>query len=957
MHTNMRNFSAFIIAAAAALGLSACCRTVTSTQYGVTVRAADGTRVSVEAVSDGIFHVRAVPEGARFSSKESLITVPLEYSVDFSVEETDGTVKVVTPSASACIDKQTGSVKYLSADGDVLSEEDSRTFAPIEADGVSAWTVRQTFFSPEDEAFYGLGQHQADEWNYKGRSEDLYQYNTKISVPFIVSSKGYGILWDSYSFCRWGDPRDYVHLGEVFKLYDKDGVEGALTGTYVPMSFNFPGHVIPEPKTLVRRETAINQEFLVTPDCAVVEGAPEGFNFNGSSVTFEGEIEPSESGKFCFYLYYAGYTKVFLDGEEVVPEIWRTAWNPNAHKFSADLKAGERVPLRIEWLPDGGTSYCGLRVRSPQDPAAEAQMSWWGEMQDQIDYYFIKGDDIDGVISGYRTLTGKAQIMPKWAMGYWQSRERYTTQKELVSTLREFRERHIPVDNIVQDWQYWDDDQWGSHEFNAERYPDPKAMVDSVHAMGGRFMISVWPKFYTNTEHFKEFDDKGWIYQTAVRDSVEDWLGYQQSFYDAYSEGARKLFWQQMYDHLYPLKVDAWWMDASEPNIHDCTDMDYRKALSGPTALGPVTQYFNAYALMNAEAIYDGQRSVDNDTRVFLLTRNGFAGLQRYSTASWSGDIGTRWEDMKAQISAGLNYSLSGIPFWGQDIGGFSVENRYANAQRIFDRTGIENEDLKEWRELQTRWHQWGVFCPLYRAHGQFPLREPWNIAPEGHPAYESIVETDRFRYRLMPYIYTLDSRVWFDDYTIMRALVMDFTDDPVARNVSDEFMFGDAFLVCPVYQYGARSREVYLPEGGWYDYNDDLKYFEGGRSITAPAPFEYSPVYVRAGSIVPTGMPVEYTAQEQSGNIRINVYAGADADFSLYEDDGLTYAYEQGGYSNIPMTWDDKSRTLTIGDRTGGFDGMQETHHFLVCLCTPDGAAHDPQPVLYDGKSVTIQF
>ena len=954
------------IAAAAVTVLAAvCCSSVKETQNGVIVKADDGTKVKVEVVNESIIHTSVVPKGAKFSTKESLSVIPQDMSDDvaagvaiFSVPDDGGeSVIVQTSKVTAVIEKSSGRVSYYDVTGHLKAAENAREFSPVEirepetgtgkkTEVTKAWTVRQIFDSPADEAFYGLGQHQADDWNYKGKNEELYQYNTKISIPFIVSSKNYGILWDSYSFCRWGDPRDYAQLNEVFKLYDKDGVEGALTGTYIPAWGD----------ALVRREPAINQEYLITPDCAKVKNAPD-FRFAGSSVTFEGEIEPEETGTFNFLLYYAGYTKVFIDDEEVVPEIWRTAWNPNSHKFAADLEAGKKAKIRIEWKPDGDVSYCGLRALSPVDEQTQGQMSWWGEMQDQIDYYYIDGENIDGVISGYRTLTGKAQIMPEWAMGYWQSRERYSNQNELVATLKEFRERHIPVDNIVQDWQYWDDDAWGSHEFNKERYPDPKGMVDSVHAMGGRFMISVWPKFYTETEHFKEFDEKGWMYQTAVKDSVEDWLGYQQSFYDAYSEGARKLFWQQMYDHLYPLGIDAWWMDASEPNIHDCTDMDYRKALCGPTALGPSTQYFNAYALMNAEAIYDGQRSMDNDTRVFLLTRNGFSGLQRYSTASWSGDIGTRWEDMKTQISAGLNFSLSGIPFWTQDIGGFSVENRYANAQRLFDSTGIENEDLKEWRELQTRWHQWGIFCPLYRAHGQFPYREPWNIAPKGHPAYESIVSQDILRYRLMPYIYTLNSRVWFDDYTIMRALVMDFTDDATAREVSDEFMFGDAFLVCPVYEYKARSREVYLPEGGWYEFNGSQSYVEGGRTITAEAPFDYIPVYVREGSIIPMGPAIEYTAQEQNGNLRIYVYAGRDGQFTLYEDDGLTYGYENGEYANIPLKWDDSNSTLTIGKRSGSFEGMKELRHLLIFLNTPDGKQHEPQICSYNGTETTIQF
>ncbi|MBR4001698.1 MAG: DUF5110 domain-containing protein [Bacteroidales bacterium] len=945
-----------ILLIAACLAAASCTSNIKKSARGVTVKAGDGSTVKVEVVTDKIIRVTAVPAGAKFSAKESLMVVPQKHKARFSLEKQEDCARIGTQSLMVTVSLSDGRVAYFEPDGSPISSELQREFSPYEADGVSAWTVHQTFSSPEDEAFYGLGQHQAGEWNYKGKNEELYQYNTKISVPFVVSSKNYGILWDSYSFLRWGDPREYEHLNQVFTLYDKDGVEGALTGTYTPAPRRRPGAQAQPVEPLVRREEAINQEYLVTPECRVVRNAPN-FNFNGSHVVFEGEIEPRESGTFRFLLYYAGYTKVYVDEQLVVPEIWRTAWNPNSYKFAVDLEQGRRVPVRVEWAPDGGTSYCGLRVLSPVEDSVQGLMSWWGEMQDQIDYYFIKGDNIDQVISGYRTLTGKAQIMPRWAMGFWQSRERYSNQFELVSTLREFRRRGIPVDNIVQDWQYWDDDQWGSHEFNKDRYPRPAAMVDSVHAMGGRFMISVWPKFYTNTEHFKEFDQNGWMYQVPVKDNVIDWLGHPQSFYDAYAPGARKLFWDQMYDHLYPIGVDAWWMDASEPNIHDCTDMDYRKAMSGPTALGPSAQYFNAYSLMNAQAIYEGQRGVDPDTRVFLLTRNGFAGLQRYSTASWSGDIGTRWEDMKTQITAGLNYSLSGIPFWGQDIGGFSVENRYSSAQRIFDRTGQENEDLREWRELQARWHQWGVFCPLYRSHGQFPYREPWNIAPEGHPAYESIVAQDRLRYRLMPYIYTLDSRVWFDDYTIMRGLVMDFTDDPVARNTNDEFMFGDAFLVCPVCEYQARSREVYLPAGGWYDFSTGA-YIQGGARITASAPYDHIPVYVRAGSIVPMGPEIEYTAQQQDGSLDIFIYGGKDGSFTLYEDDGLTYAYEKGAYATVPMTWDDASRTFTLGARQGSYDGMFKERTVRVTLTTPDGTDKDYNAVIqYDGQEVSVKL
>ncbi len=900
-------------------------------------------KTRIEAYSDNILRVTSVPEGAKFTDGKSLMALQPEKKVKIEVKRTDSTTIVKAPKITAIVNNSDGSVCFTRPDGTVLTSEHSRTFTPISVDGTDAYTVSQSFDSPDDEAFFGLGQHQADEWNYKGRNEELYQYNTKISIPFIVSSRKYGLLWDSNSFCRWGDSRDYEQIGDVFTLFDKNGEEGALTGTYKAADGSI----------LERRETSLAQEFLETPDCEKVRNAPD-FKFNGANVTFEGNIEPHESGLFHFYIYYAGYTKIFIDGKQVMPEIWRTAWNPNGRKFEINLKKGEKVPLRIEWKPDGDVSYCGLRVLSPVPEEIQNRMNWWGEMQKQIDYYVIAGDDIDGVISGYRTITGKAQIMPKWAMGYWQSRERYSSQKVILETLKEMRERNIPVDNMVQDWQYWEDDQWGSHEFDRARYPDPKGMIDTLHSMGARFMVSVWPKFYANTENFKELDEHGWIYRKAIVDSVEDWLGYQQSFYDAYSEGARKLFWKQMKEHLFTLGVDAWWMDASEPNVHDCTDMDYRKALCGPTALGSSTEYFNAYALMNAKAIYEGQRSVAPNQRVFLLTRNGFPGLQRYSTSSWSGDIGTRWEDMKAQISAGLNYSISGIPFWTQDIGGFSVENRFMAAQQFYDRTGVENEDLKEWREMQTRWHEWGVFNPLYRAHGQWPLREPQNLAPESHPAYQAIVNVDRMRYSLIPYIYTMNARVHFDDYTIMRPLVMDFTDDAKALNISDEFMFGDALLICPVYEYGARSREVYLPAGQWYEWHSG-KPVNGGCTISADAPYERIPVYVRAGQIIPIGPDIQHTAQDDGSELKLKIYAGTDAHYSLYEDDGVTYNYEKGDYTWIPMNWNDKTSTLTIADRTGSFKEMPTRKHIAVEVI--DNTGTRTAELEYTGKEVSVNI
>ncbi len=480
-------------------------------------------------------------------------------------------------------------------------------------------------------------------------------------------------------------------------------------------------------------------------------------------------------------------------------------------------------------------------------------------------------------------------------------------------------------------------------------------MTDSIHSMNAKMMISVWPKFYKTTAHFKEFDQKGWMYQQAIKDNVRDWVGpgYVGSFYDAYASGARKLFWKQIYENLYPIGVDAWWMDASEPNVLDCTDMEYRKKLQGPTALGPATEYFNTYALMNAEAIYDGQRAADSNKRVFLLTRSGFAGLQRYSTATWSGDIATRWEDLKAQISAGLNFAASGIPYWTMDIGGFCVEDRYVSAQQQYDKNGNENSDSKEWRELNARWHQFGAFAPLYRSHGQFPYREPWNIAPEGHPAYESIVYYDRLRYKLMPYIYTMAGMTHFNDYTIMRPLIMDFQNDKNVVNISNQFMFGSSFMVCPVYQYGARKREVYLPAGtNWYDFYTG-KQLLGGQTLQADAPYGRLPLFIPEGAIVPVGPEIQYTDQKPADNVVLYVYKGRDGSFTLYEDEGVNYNYEKGHYSAISFHYNQKNQTLAIGERKGDFKGMLKDRKFKIVVVDPS----NPKAFLSDASGKEIDY
>ena len=904
-------------------------------------------QMKLDVISNEIIHVVASPVNG-FSDEKSLCVINSNSSAPvFDVKQVIDTLILSTSEIKAKVSLSSGQIMFCNSNNQVILNElngGGKSFTPVSVEGTSGYSISQVFESPSEEAFYGLGQHQSDEFNYKGLNESLYQYNTKVSIPFIVSNLNYGILWDNYSLTKFGDPRDYSQL-DLFRLFDKNDEEGGLTATYyIDSDTN---------KIFVqRRESSVDYENLTT-----IKNFPEKFPFYKSTVTWTGKIEPKETGIYFFKLYYAGYIKLYLNNELAVPERWRTAWNPNTYKFSINLEKGKQYSIKLEWKPDGGVSYIGLKALSPRTPEEQGSLSLTSEMGNQIDYYFINGNNIDEVISGYRKITGKAPIMPKWALGYWQSRERYKSQSELIDVVKEYRKLNIPLDNIVLDWSYWPVDSWGSHEFDPKFFPDPSGMVDEVHKLNAKIMISIWPKFYLTTDHFKEFDNKGWMYKQAVNDSVRDWIGkgYIGSFYDAYSSGARDLFWEQIREHLYTKGFDAWWMDASEPDILSNASIEYRKLLSTPTALGPSTKYFNTYALVNAMAIYNGQRSVNPGKRVFLLTRSGFAGLQRYSTATWSGDIGTRWEDLKAQIPAGLNFALSGIPYWTFDIGGFCVENRYVNAKE-------GSEDLNEWRELNTRWYQLGSFCPLFRSHGQYPLREVYNISPEGHPAYNSMVYYNKLRYRLMPYIYSLAGLTYFNDYTIMRAMVMDFNRDDNVRSIGDQYMFGPSFLVAPVYKYQARKREVYFPAScGWYDFYTG-RFIDGGYKLQEDAPYERMPLFVKEGSIIPFGPEIQYTDEKPANPITLFIYIGRDCAFTLYEDEGTNYNYENGACSTIKFSFNNETGELTIGERKGEYIGMLKSRTFkIVWISKNNPVPFDleiiPQAtVRYDGKTIIIK-
>ncbi len=891
-------------------------------------------KVRLTVIADDIIRVSASPTD-NFSSKNSLMIVPQEGKSQFEVNESPGVVSVVTGSLKATVSLETGEVSFFDQNGNPILKEKQgggKQFTPSSA-VAGTYTIRQVFESPEDEAFYGLGGHQNGQMNYKGDDVELVQHNIVDVVPFLYSSKNYGLLWDNYSISKFGDPRDYEPLSGL-QLFTTSGESGGLTATWYTN----------EGVKSTGKEDKIDYEYLETPQY-------DNFPKDVTRVVWEGEFASDVEGDHKLLFYSSGYIRVWVDGTLVLDK-WRQNWNPWTNKFRVALKKGEKKSIKIDWIPDGG--YLAVKHLDPVPAAEQNQLSLWSEVADNIDYYFIKGDNADDVIAGYRQLTGKAPIVPKWAMGYWQSRERYRNQQELVDAVKEYRKRGIPLDNIVLDWQYWEDPKWGSHDFDKTRFPDPKGMIDQLHnELNAHIMISVWPKFNTGTDHYNDMNSKGFLFTRNVDKKRKDWVGpgYESTFYDPFNAEAGKLFWQQLDTKLNSIGIDAWWLDATEPDMHSNLSLEERKLNMSPTALGPGAEYFNAYSLMNAKGVYEGQRASSPEKRVFILTRSAYAGQQRYGAVTWSGDIVSRWSDFKDQIATGINFSLSGIPYWTMDIGGFAVERRYERP---------DDANLKEWRELNTRWFQFGAFCPVFRSHGQYPFREIYNIAPEGHEAYKSMVYYTKLRYKLMPYFYSLAGHCYWNDYTMMRGLIMDFPGDLKVRNIADQYMIGPAIMVNPVTEYGATKRSVYLPSSsGWYDFYTG-EYLKGGQHIEAAAPYGRIPLYVKAGSILPIGPELQYALEKKSDPVTLYVYTGADASFTLYEDEGINYNYEQGKHATIPVVYEEESKTLTIGAREGSYEGMPEGQTFRIVWVKTDrpagvGVSGTPQEIRYSGEEVTL--
>lgn len=614
----------------------------------------------------------------------------------------------------------------------------------------------------------------------------------------------------------------------------------------------------------------------------------------------------------------------------------------------------------------------------------EQETSFRSEVGDCIDYYFMYGGSADRVIAEVRALTGDVPMMPLWSYGFMQSKERYKSQEETVGVVKKYRELGIPLDCIIQDWQYWGHNYlWNAMDFQNPVFSRPKEMIDEVHAMNARMMISIWSSFGPATKPYRALDKEGLLFdiETWPQSGVEGWppnLEYPSGVrvYDAYSPKARDIYWEHLNKGIFQLGMDGWWMDSTEPDHFNHKESDFDRQ----TFLGSYRSVRNAYPLVSVGGVSEHQRALTQDKRVIILTRSGFLGQQRYGSNVWSGDVQSSWDTFRRQITAGLNFSLTGMPHWNTDLGGFFAGS--------YNKSWADNSATRNpmYQELYVRWLQFGVFCPMMRSHGADVPREFYWYGKAGEPVYDALVDAVKLRYTLLPYIYSTSWDVTHNRSTFMRALFMDFLNDKQTWNINNEYMFGKAFLVAPVLhaQYTPevqqkslkenegwnrdhkstvdtpvltdftqpKSMEVYLPaDTRWYNFwtNEAV---EGGQKLTVSTTFNRIPLFVRAGSIVPFGPDVQYTGEKKWDNLTLCIYPGENGSFTLYEDEGDNYNYEKGAYTEIPMTWNNASKTLTIGTRKGAYNGMLEQRRFTVK--TIDG---NSKTVTYTGKKIKVKL
>ncbi len=846
----------------------------TTTKDKLLIKTAGGI-LQIMPLTETVFRIQFIKDLPPEAREFVLISrQPVPY---FKCNETGNQVKLVTHAAAVIFDKTGGSLSYTDNTGKLILKETagSRSIFLNTADTLKSCTVSQGFESPADELLFGLGQFQDGHYNLKNVTRKLVQVNSQIAIPFLYSSKGYGILWHQYGLTEFNPADNIISLqkADTATGVKKDAEVTTTSGT----------------QRVSQQQNLYNGSFTVNEDA------------DYDIMLDLGDMDNRHL--------------VIIDGVACIDQS--NLWLPPAVSKLVQLKKGRHTVQVV--CKSTNTPRLSFRKANNEtvfrSPDAQS-----------LDYVVFLGNTADAVIAAYRKLTGEVPMLPLWAFGFWQCRERYTSGEHLVKTVEEFRERNLPMDVIVQDWQYWGKNGWGIPKFDETHYPEPEKFIKQLHDLHARFSISVW----------ENLDKKSGVTKPYLQQNLfipnSPWL-------DMYNPAAQKLHWQVLNENLFSKGTDSWWMDATEPE---------NDALTGKqTYFGPGKQYRLTYPLFVSQSVYEGQRATNPGKRVAVLTRSAFAGQQRYGTINWSGDIGWNWDAYRRQIVAGLNYILTGMPYWTTDIGGFF-------------RPGKKQYTDTAYHEILTRWFQWGTFNPVFRIHGYQTETEPWKY---GDTVMNHMRQMLELRYRLLPYIYSAAWDISKNGSTMMRPLVMDFNNDTAALSRPYQYMFGKNILVAPVTAPGIKNADVYLPAGtSWFDFWTGEQY-NGGKIISKETPLDIIPLFIKAGTILPVGPRVQYATEKKWDELKIRIYPGANGQFILYEDENDNYNYEKGLCSTILFEWNDKKKQLTIAGRQGHFSGMLQKRTFNIVVGGPAGDTGDTDvlmpghKIVYNGRKVIVNF
>lgn len=841
---------------------------------GLTLKLDPGI-LRLEVCSEHAVRISYSP-GAAMPTRQDFSVVEQWLPVPFTVSEGKGVVTLSTGSVSVKVDRGTGALTFADGSGRVFLQERTtggKIMTPATINAESTYTVEQSFVSPEDEHLYGMSQSQDGIWNWRGIPIELRQQNTQTTIPVLISSKGYGLLWNNASLT------DFNPVDNEIRLTVEDSAAKTDAGG---------------PNATEQIDSAGKKKESPLP-------------------VHQGTFTSNAEGDYVFFAKNGDRKKALIievDGERIGGI--ENFWVPYTTVGRVHLAAGKTCSVKVI----GGGSKVLLFAR----PLGETT-TFRSQVGDAIDYYVFHGPKPADVIAGIRSATGGTPMWPKWAFGFWQCRERYSSQQQILDAVAEFRKRKIPLDLLVQDWHYWGNHGWGAYQWDQDKYPNPKAMIDALHDQNTKFMISVWS------------NPSGPVQDELAKDG----LLIGGKWVDAFSAKARDIRWNYLNNAFFKIGTDAWWQDATEPG-------DDGNALNAAmTSAGSGNRVRNAYPLFANKTVYEGQRQTTEAKRVVTLTRSFYPGQQRYASALWSGDIGSTWDAFRRQIPAGLNACMTGLAYWTTDCGGFfRPKDQYTS---------------DDFNELLVRWFQYSTFSPILRIHGYQTETEMWKFPK----AYDNLLKYDRLRYRMLPYNYSLAWQVTDKGYTMMRALPLDFPADAKAGEIGDQLMHGPAFLVSPVTTPHATSRRVYLPDDSqWVNFWTG-KTERGGQDIEAAAPLDTIPLFIRAGSIVPLGPDVQYAMQSPSNPIELRIYPGMDGAFTLYDDEGDNYNYEKGQRATIALAWNQKSQTLTIGKRSGSYPGMPEKRIFNIVWVSEGHGAGDSTTkdiditVQYTGQSMSL--